>query len=261
MWLTHTQESDVAIFDVPYPEEVDVDVFYHTLSHTLVRALLVAFNLDERELNVFLAPGIEEEIPQRVVIYETTTGGTGVLDSLKEQGRLSMMVSRARELLHECDPDGGCEKACYECLLSFYNQREHHLFDRKVVLSWLQSIGKKALVVERETSSNDLETLLAACQSELEKKVLRAIAEREYRLPDEAQKTIYKDEEPIAQADFFYEPRYVIFVDGSPHEKESVKDGDERKRKELRRLGYRYLVITPQDFDEKLDILGRMLGA
>ncbi|MEA3351932.1 MAG: DEAD/DEAH box helicase [Chloroflexota bacterium] len=259
LWLTHKQESDVAIFDVPLSEEIDEDIFYHTLAHTLLRALLVAFNLDERELDVFLAPGIEDDIPQRVVIYETTTGGTGVLASLEEQGRLEMVISRSRELLHENDPDGGCEKACYECLLSFYNQREHHLFDRKVVLPWLSKIGAGKFRMQHARSHSDMEALLAACQSELEKKALRAIAERGYPLPNEAQKVIYKDDEPIAQADFFYEPRNIIFVDGPPHQKPSLKDSDKRKRKELHRYGYRILAITPENWDQALDELGRRI--
>ena len=260
LWLTHKQKSDLAIFDVPYPEEVDVDIFYHTLAYTLLRSLLVAFNLDERELDVFLAPGLKNDIPHRVVIYETTTGGTGVLASLKETGRLALVVSRARELLHEDDLNGGCKKACYECLLSFYNQREHHLFDRKVVLPWLQTLGEQSLSVESKIPIEKIETLLTACQSNLEKRVLQAIAEREYPLPDAAQKPIYKEEEPIAQADFFYEPKLVVFVDGPPHEKVSVKESDKRKRKELKRLGYRILVITPKNFDEKIAVLGRRLG-
>jgi ATP-dependent helicase YprA (DUF1998 family) len=261
LWLTHTQESDIAVFDVACPEEADRDSFYHTLSHTLLRAILVAFNLDERELDVFLAPGLEDDIPHRIVIYETTTGGTGVLASLKEKSRLAMVISKARELLHEDDDDGGCKKACYECLLSFYNQREHHLLDRKLVLPWLGSLRMIEVIPLHVQDQGQLDSLFAACESNLEERVLDAMIERNLRLPDEAQKVIYDDEGvPIVRADFFYEPKLVIFVDGPPHQRDDVWDSDQRKRRQLKAKGFRPLIITEENWDQALDELERRLG-
>lgn len=260
LWLTHTQESDIAIFDVPCPDGIDGDSFYHTLAHTLLRALLVAFNLDERELDVFLAPGLEDDMPHRVVIYETTTGGTGVLASLKGKGRLGMVISKARELLHDDDSDGGCKKACYECLLSFYNQREHHLLDRKVILPWLRSLHPIEMLPMQPHQQDHMDSLLAACESRLEESALDAIVERGYPLPDEAQKTIYDSEgAPIARADFYYEPKLVIFVDGPPHQREDVRDSDQRKRRQLKVKGYRPLIITEENWEQALEELERRL--
>jgi len=40
-----------------------------------------------------------------------------VLAALAEPGQLATVVERALELLHEGDPEGGCQKACCACLL------------------------------------------------------------------------------------------------------------------------------------------------
>ena len=100
LWLTQTLQSDLALLDVPLPAETEAESFYTTLLHTWLRALMVAFNLDESELDGFLAPGPEAGIPYRIVLYETAVGGSSVLTSLAEPGRLATVVARARELLH-----------------------------------------------------------------------------------------------------------------------------------------------------------------
>jgi len=262
LWLTSAIHSDLALFDVPLPEAVDeegIDSFYTTLANTLERALMVAFNLDEREVDGFLAPAPDAgDAPFRIVLYETAVGGSGVLASLAEPGRLGRVVERARELLHEGDPEGGCERACYACLLSFYNQRDHRLLDRTLVLPWLQGLGEPA--VEPEVSEDRFAALAAQCQSELEREVLAAIRDRGLPLPDEAQKTIYDGDEPLASADFFYAPRIVIFVDGSPHYRDYVRAADERKRRRLKGLGYRVTVVKGEEPGSGLEELAGRVG-
>ncbi len=245
LWLTTAIQSDLALFDVPLPEDVvpeEAEAFYTTSLHTLARGLMVAFNLDEREVNGFLVPMPESDDGQyRIVLYETTVGGSGVLASLAEPGRLGRVVERARELLHEGDPEGGCRKACYACLLSFYNQRDHALMDRTLVLPWLQ--GLESLAVEPVETEGRFEELAERCESELERAVLVAIRERGLPLPDAAQETLYDEGAPLAIADFFYEPKIVVFVDGSPHHRDYVQEADQQKRRRLKRLGYRIVVV------------------
>jgi len=269
LWLTTAIESDLALFDVPLRALVgarsepvppdQVEVIYTTLIHTLARAMMVAFDLDEREVGGFLAPAPDAEgTPYRVVLYETAVGGSGVLASLAEPGRLARLVGRARELLHEGDPEGGCQKACYACLLSFFNQRDHHLLDRTLVLPWLQSL--EDLTVALQVSADRFEALASGCQSDLEREVLAAIRDRGLPLPDEAQRTVYDGDAPLAIADFYYEPRIVVFVDGSPHHRDYVQAADQRKRGRLKALGYRVLVVKAGELEVGLDDLAARLG-
>ncbi|MBN1812558.1 MAG: DEAD/DEAH box helicase [Anaerolineae bacterium] len=258
LWLIKTLRSDLALLDVPLPTGADAAMFYTTLLYTWLRALMVAFNLGESELAGFLAPGQKEDAPWRIVLYETAVGGSGVLASLAEPGRLEMAVARAREMLHEQDPQGGCERACYDCLLSFYNQRDHALLDRTLVLPWLQGLEDMAL--ELQVPEDRFEELAGQCQSELEREVLAAIRERGLPLPDEAQKTIYDGDVPIASADFTYEPRIVVMVDGSPHHRDYVQAADEEKRQRLKALGYRMVVIKGEEPETGLDDLAARVG-
>jgi ATP-dependent helicase YprA (DUF1998 family) len=268
LWLTATVQSDLALLDVPLPENVPLESalgtealsFYTTLLHTWMRALMVAFNLDESELDGFLAPGPDEEMPYRLILYETSVGGSGVLASLAEAGRMELAVARARELLHEQDPDEGCERACYDCLLSFYNQRDHALLDRRQVLPWLQAL--EGLAVEIEGDEDAPAALEAQCQSDLERQVLRAIHDRGLPLPDTAQEILYdRGESPLAIADFYYQRgRVVVFVDGSPHHRDYVQVADERKRRRLKALGYRIVVVKAEDPETGLSDLTARVG-
>ncbi len=254
LWLTHTIRSDLAVFAVALPDDTEPEPFYTTLLHTLLRALMVAFNLDEREVGGFLTPSAEPGgVFYRIVLYETASGGSGVLAALSETGRMQMLLDRARELLHDHDPTGGCERACYECLLSFYNQRVHDLLDRTLVLPWLQALNQ-VTVTPLQDDNSIFTALHAQCQSDLERTVLQAIRDRGLPLPDQAQVTL-RDKEgvPVASADFYYERgRIVVFVDGSPHYLDYVQSADAHKRQRLKALGYRVVVIDAAAIEKGL---------
>lgn len=98
------------------------------------------------------------------------------------------------------------------------------------------------------------------CRSNFEREVLHAIAECRLPLPDEAQKVIYEEDEPIAIADFFYAPRILVFADGSPHHRDYVQAADKRKRQRLKALGYRVVVVRAEDPDLGLSELADRLG-
>lgn len=257
-------QTDVLELVVPRPADVSVEgarYFYTTLLHTWLQSIAVTLNLDERELGGFLTQHPTEPGQLNLVLYETAEGGAGVLESLTAAPRLKQVIARAREILHENDPEGGCEHACYDCLLTFYNQMDHEWIDRKLVLPWLVSLD--GLTVEETgpvAAGPALEVLLASCQSELERQVLRAIAERGLRLPDSAQKTLYAEDEPLAVADLFYEPNLAVFVDGPPHDQASVAAADEVKRHRLKARGWRVFVVRGQSQAQDLEELGQALG-
>lgn len=62
-----------------------------------------------------------------------------------------------------------------------------------------------------------LQSLINKCQSELEKQVIQQIFEKGIPLPDEAQKTIFDKDKPIAEADFYSSKKIIVFIDGQPH--------------------------------------------
>ena len=126
-------------------------------------------------------------------------------------------------------------------MLHYWNQREHSLIDKKLIIETLSRL-QNAEVSALENTDNFTE-LEKKCESGFERRVLHEIKKRGYRLPDEAQKVISEDDEPITIADFFYKPNVCVFVDGPDHEKDYVEHADERKRKRIKGLGYRVIVI------------------
>jgi ATP-dependent helicase YprA (DUF1998 family) len=260
IWLTHLQRSDLTIFDVPLPAGVQPEVFYTTLKNALLRALMVTFQVDESELGGFLFPDPANPQYSRIILYEISIGGSGVLSALSEPDRMNALFTRMRELLHGNADTEGCEQACYECLLSFYNQRDHAFMDRMAVLDWLEGVQSVSVEPHLGSDPGRLESLLQACQSPLETAVLQRMDDLNLRLPDDAQRTLYDaDGAPVAIADFYYEPRIVVFVDGSVHYQDYVQDTDQRKRQALRRLGYRVVVIRGETMEQDLQELRNRL--
>ena len=254
--FTRTQ-NDVITLDVPLPGDVDnVDGFYKTLRYTLEQALSVTMELDEREVDGFISEIPDHPDRRRIVLYETAEGGTGAVQSLTEAPRLQMVLRNAMEVLHHGEDDG-CETACYECLLTFYNQRDHEDLDRSLVLPFLEKMWDLTIDGEQEDSSARLHALKVECESDFERDVLDAMVKRDIRLPDEAQKMLYDNGAPVAEADFYYNPRIVVFVDGSPHYKDYIQAADKKKRRRLKAAGFRVVAIKSTD---DLENLSRMIA-
>jgi ribosomal protein L37AE/L43A len=252
---------DTITLTTPLPEDLQSeqkDEFYTTLREALYQGILVEFDLDEQEIESFTKPPTDPDTDnQRIIIHETSEGGAGALNALMDETRLSRAFEEAIDVLHGNDSDG-CERACYDCLMSYYNQREHGLLNRHVVLPWFESRMSLTLDVEESRESTDgarYEQLKSACDSSLEIAVLDAIRDGGFDLPDEAQKIIYDGDEPIAKPDFYYEPSgrpIAVFVDGPDHEKQHIKADDREKRNQLRQMNYR--VVAVEDPDNVVDI-------
>ncbi|MEF8825369.1 MAG: helicase-related protein [Halapricum sp.] len=248
---------DTITVSTPLPaglEAGDASTFYTTLKETLYQGILVAFDLDEEELETFLKPTAGAQDRLTIVIHETSEGGAGALHALMDEDRFRQAISEALDVIHANDPDG-CERACYECLMSYYNQREHELLDRTVVRPWLNRAAEAILGSETgEPDNGRYDELRLACESTLEQEVLKAVHDAGFELPDEVQHTIYDDGEPIARADFYYERpsrSIVIFVDGPDHDKEHIEEDDKRKRRQLRKMNYRVISVRePSEVDE-----------
>jgi hypothetical protein len=218
--------------------------------------MLFSFDLDAQELDSFLKPAGDGSGAYTIVFYETSEGGAGSLRALVDDNRLRQVVDEAKTVIHG-DRKTGCEKACYECLMTFYNQQEHALLNRTLIQTWLEEMSEITLAeVDTEGSSDsEFEELLELCESSFERDVLTELRDRGYQLPSAAQETIYDDDEPIAEADFYYnlDPQpLLIFVDGSPHELDHIKRADREKRRRLRELGYRIIAITHMDDVEQI---------
>lgn len=202
--------------------------------------------MDDNEINGVYQPIVGQN--GKLIIFETSEGGTGTLSSIvKDHSLLKRISLKALDILHfdENGNDKGevCIKSCYNCICNFFNQRDHKLFDRQIVKTFLLQLSKSDFINSSQDDNVLLDKYLKQAASEFEKIVLRIIKDQKIKMPQELHKVIMKDGEPITEADLYYDPKICVFVDGPDHDKDYVKLDDERKRTKLRRLGYKVIVI------------------
>jgi superfamily II DNA or RNA helicase/very-short-patch-repair endonuclease/ribosomal protein L37AE/L43A len=241
-------ENDVVTLKCISKEKELGESFYKTLMYAFEQGIQVCFNVDESEIKAFLMKDINNEEQYTIVIYETSPGGEGIVQSLKNKDRFNELSKKILEIIHY--GEDGCEKACYDCLCNYYNQMDHKFLDRTLILPLFKRCTN---VNTLEVASEEkLKNLMDKSQYPLEKKFLQYLKDNNIKFPDEAQKTIYIDDIAIAQADFYYNPKIIIFVDGSVHYLDYVRESDNYKRTKLKAKGYRVIVINGDSFDEDM---------
>ncbi|TNE43150.1 MAG: DEAD/DEAH box helicase [Deltaproteobacteria bacterium] len=219
-----------------------------SLEAALKTAIQVYFQLEDRELATEALPDSNNR--KQILFYEASEGGAGVLRQLVENPNTVPAIAKLALQICHFEPGSGedlgkahgareeCEAACYDCLLSYYNQRDHQFLDRKrlpsLLLPWLSgSVFTSSAPIPREEKTKRLRNL---CQSELERKWLQVLDHMGLRLPSHAQKLI---ESCSVRPDFFYENEgAVIFVDGPHHDTEEQKAKDYTQQDALEDYGY-----------------------
>ncbi|TAL72324.1 MAG: DEAD/DEAH box helicase [Rhodanobacter sp.] len=139
-----------------------------TLQHALKRGIEACYQLEEAELLAESLPSPRQRTG--VLFYEATEGGAGVLtrlvtdpDALARVARAALDVMHYEVPLdpdadwpaiesHHDQPDTHCVAGCYRCLLSYYNQPDHELIDRRnqaaLQVLWRLATTRTALVAE-----------------------------------------------------------------------------------------------------------------
>jgi very-short-patch-repair endonuclease len=219
-----------------------------SLAAALKVAIQVYFQLEDSELAAEPLPSEDER--RTILLYESAEGGAGVLQRLvEEEKEFRLVARRALEICH-FDPDTledrghavgakeTCEAACYDCLLSYYNQRDHRLLDRKILPTLLRRMALARLEtsprpVARDTQYGELRNL---AQSDLERRWLDRVHDLGLRLPSAAQRAI---DGLGVQPDFSYDDQaVVVFVDGPAHDAPETVEDDRLKTRRLEEAGY-----------------------
>lgn len=233
------------LFDPGAPQNA---VVMASLQAILKSAIQVKYQLEDNELAVEPLPKLDER--HLILFYESAEGGAGVLRRLLDDP--SAVREVAREALHLChfDPETGddlkrgpraqedCEAACYDCLLTYFNQHDHLLLDRKAIRDYLLDLAQARVEAgpSEKPRSEHLEQLMRLADSELERRWLRALEQQGYRLPTHAQRLV---EACGTRPDFYYEDSQVaIYVDGHFHDYPERGRRDDAKTECLEDHGY-----------------------
>ncbi|MEJ5232334.1 MAG: DEAD/DEAH box helicase [Geminicoccaceae bacterium] len=266
-----------AVFDVrnlirlrPLGLEGADDAALLTLAYALRRGVQRRFELEEHEVAVEL---VGEGAEASILLWEAAEGGLGLVERLAEPAILRELARATLELLH-VDPETGaeraeaasrCEAACYDCLLSYGNQRDHPRLDRRLVLPWLRRLAELREPDEREARKARFDELSRQLDpaSSFERAVLEAIFEAGLPLPDRAQFCPAADL-PV-QVDFFWKrdpaPGLCLFVDGPAHRDPDLAARDRALRRELERRGFVLFVVASEaSLAERIGELGKLLA-
>jgi len=229
--------------------------FMATLQAALKKAIQVIYQLEDNELAVEPLPTDDQR--RLLLIYEAAEGGAGVLRRLVDEPQAMAGVARtALELLHY-DPDTGedqesgedrCEAACYDCLMGYWNQRDHELLDRATVREFLQQLSDATVHVSSTERSRDelYQRLVNLSESNLERSFLQYLYDGDFRLPSDAQRYF---ESCGTRPDFIYDTqRTAIYVDGPHHEYPERAARDREQTHRLEDAGWSVIRIADRDW-------------
>jgi len=234
-----------------------------SLQAALKAALQAHFQLEDNELSAEPLP--DESNRHTILLYEAAEGGAGVLRRLVEDPATLPEVARLALDLCHFDPDTGhdrgraagaredCEAACYDCLLSYYNQRDHRRIDRQQIKRPLSAWARGVVATSPAPRPREeqVERLLRLTDSELERRWIRLVDRLGLRLPSTSQKNV---DDCYVRPDFLYENEGVaVFVDGPPHDTPQQQAKDAEQQECLEDLGYHVLRFHHQaDWEEIL---------
>lgn len=255
------------------PAGAGSEAFLASLGYALQRGIQALFQVEESEIAV---DRVGCGSRRSILFWEAAEGGTGIWTRILEDPGSLAEVARAALAVCHFDPETGrdlgeetCGRACYDCLLSYTNQVDHELLDRRLVRDLLFELARATLV--RVGSARSREDQYAFLRerldpaSSLEREFLDFLYRTGRRLPDRTQ---YRPERDVyAEADFFYESPgrgVCVFCDGPAHDDPARREEDSRQRALLEDLGYIVVVIRYDlDVEEQVsryaDIFGQGL--
>ena len=257
-----------------------------TLQYALKRGIEAVYQLEESELMAEPLPTRDNR--QSILFFEAAEGGAGVLTRLAtEPSALAAIAAKALEVMHFLPPAPGqpwlrktledehdaggqplCEAGCYRCLLSYYNQPDHTLIDRKDkdaggllldILCRLTRAHTAQGTQGRAPEQHDAE-LARTAGSSLEQAWLAHVTDHGYRKPDRGQHMIAA---AGTCADFFYDDLHLaVFIDGPHHNAEYQRQKDADINRKLDELGYlvvrfpKEIAAWPDIFKSNMDLFG-----
>ncbi|MCC7019663.1 MAG: DEAD/DEAH box helicase [Ardenticatenales bacterium] len=205
-----------------------------SLQPALKSAIQVRFQLEDNELAVEALPTPDD---RRVILfYEAAEGGAGVLRQIiTDPNALRAVAEEALRLCH-FDPttledrrraEGAaedCEAACYDCLLSYANQPDHRLLDRRLVLGILADLAAGDVVLEqRAAPAAGRRATQQSSSDESVRRWVEFLAGHGLRLPDDVGTTI-GDDGPAVDALYRDPPTAILTASASPATVDALLD-------------------------------------
>jgi very-short-patch-repair endonuclease len=239
------------------PSEAHEPELMASLQAALKTAIQARYQLEDNELAAEPLPSAD--VRRSILFYEAAEGGAGVLrrllDDVDALGEISWL---ALDLCH-FDPATGtdlhraptakedCEAACYDCLMSYTNQRDHQYLDRHLVKDFLLDLAASEVRAAASPipRAEHYQRLVNLCGSDLERKWLALLEEKNLRLPSDAQVLI---EACGTRPDFLYRDHLTaIYIDGPHHLYTERAARDQAQTEAMEDLGYTVVRFTAEE--------------
>ena len=202
-----------------------------SLQSALKSAIQVCYQLEDNELAAEPMPDMHNR--RIILFYEATEGGAGVLHQLADDPHAVATVAREALLRCHFDPDTGddlhkadlaleeCVAACYHCLMTYANQRDHLLLDRHSILSYLLQLTRGRANLQMPAASAPAivhEQLVMQAESDVEQEWLRQLQLRRFSPPSQMHESLGRCQ---ATPDFFFKGNTLaVYVDGVDSERQ-----------------------------------------
>lgn len=204
-----------------------------TLQYALKRAIEGVFQVEPNEIGVVTLGAPETP---NILVYEAAEGSLGILSQFVEDVQVFQKVVEEAIAICRFDDQDYKGPASYDDLLSYYNQRDHKTIDRHLIRDALEKL--RLCDIEIQTSASfasyeqQYEALLRTLDpnSSTEREFIDHLYKNDLRLPDAAQKRV---DGVYVQPDFYYEPRFWVFCDGTPHDAPATQAEDHEKRQAI----------------------------
>lgn len=223
------------------------DSILASLQAALKNAIQRVFELEDNELSAEALPSKDQR--KSILFYEATEGGAGVLKRVIDNPGFSLVIREAIDLCHY-DPvtfkdllnapqaKEPCEAACYDCLMSYSNQTDHELLDRRAIINILISLLSSTLYRSSSefTRAEHYKRLRNMAGSDLERKWLDYIYKNGHILPTHAQELI---DSCHTRPDYLYRDKYVaVYIDGPIHDSPDQANKDKKIQEDLEDTGW-----------------------
>ena len=223
-----------------------------TAAIALERGIEAAFQLEDSELS-------SEELPDmdgrgRALFVESAEGGAGALRRLVDDPDALPRAARTALQIMHFDPNTGadvsadepgagrerCVRACYDCLLSYGNQRVHEMIDRHLVRDLMLQLATAEM--HRQTARE--QELSGQPQNQRAAEFVAWLQSQDLRLPDE----VDRDAEGT-RPDLIYrlpDGNAAIFVSSTGQGDNEQAGRDAEAHGILRDLGWSVITIGPE---------------
>jgi len=223
-----------------------------TAAIALERGIEAAFQLEDSELSSEGLPDLDRR--GRALLIESAEGGAGALRRLVDDPDALPRAARTALQIMHFDPDTGadlstdepdagrerCVRACYDCLLSYGNQRVHELINRHLVHDLMLRLASAS--VERPAARKQ-EPAEQEPRNPRAAEFVAWLRSRDLRLPDEVDIAAYG-----TRPDLIYhlpDASAAVFVAGPGEDGSSRAGRDDQAHEALRDLGWTVITVGP----------------